>query len=81
MPRANALQAFGTTVRQLRESQEISQEELGYRAGLHRNYVGGIERGTRNPSLLNLLKLAKGLGLTPTELFVAFDTRSTRRAP
>lgn len=60
---------FGMKVRQLREKRGWSQEELAGRAGLHWTYVGGIERGERNPSLKNILRLAKALGASPRELF------------
>jgi transcriptional regulator with XRE-family HTH domain len=50
----------------------ISQEEFADRAGLHRTYVGGIERGERNVSLENIVKLARALGRNPGELFKRF---------
>ncbi|MCT7955990.1 helix-turn-helix domain-containing protein [Laspinema palackyanum] len=62
------LQKFGDRVRMLRKSQNLSQEQLAERSGLHRNYIGGIERGERNMALLNILRLAKALGVTPSEL-------------
>jgi transcriptional regulator with XRE-family HTH domain len=62
--------AFGLAVRQLREDRQLSQEELGYEADVHRNYVGGVERGELNASLASIVKLAKGLGVTPSELLV-----------
>jgi transcriptional regulator with XRE-family HTH domain len=60
---------FGTTVRALREELGYSQEELAERAGLHRNYVGGIERGERNVALENIVKLAKALSVSSKALF------------
>jgi transcriptional regulator with XRE-family HTH domain len=62
------LKKFGDRVRMLRKSQNLSQEQLAERSGLHRNYIGGIERGERNVALLNILRLAKALGVTPSEL-------------
>ncbi|HVJ08354.1 MAG TPA: helix-turn-helix transcriptional regulator [Acidisarcina sp.] len=64
---------FGTRLRQLREERGYSQEELAERAGLHRNYVGGIERGERNVALENIIKLAKALSVTPADLFADFS--------
>jgi len=64
---------FGTRLRQLRDERGYSQEELAERAGLHRNYVGGVERGERNVALENIVKLAKALSVKPDELFADFS--------
>ena len=61
---------FGTRVRDLRRIQGISQDELAYRAGLHRNYVSDVERGQRNVSLLAIYSLAKGLNVNVEALFI-----------
>ena len=58
----------GRKVRELREARGWSQEELGFEAGLHRNYIGGIERGERNVAIVNIAKLAKALGTRPCDL-------------
>ena len=58
----------GTRLRGLREKRGWSQEELGFKSGLHRNYIGGIERGERNVGLVNVAKLAKALGIRPRDL-------------
>lgn len=59
---------FGKNLRKLRLSKNLTQEELADRAGLHFTYVGQIERGVRNPSLVNLYKLAKALKVTGGQL-------------
>jgi transcriptional regulator with XRE-family HTH domain len=62
-------QKFGKRLRALRQAKGYSQEELAFKAKLDRTYVGGIERGERNPSLKNIAILAKALGVPITELF------------
>jgi transcriptional regulator with XRE-family HTH domain len=69
--RSQASVALGLAVRELRRRAGISQEELGFRSGLHRTYVGGIERGERNPSWINIVRLAQALSVTPAELVAA----------
>lgn len=59
---------FGSRVRLLRQHQNLSQEELAQRAGIDRTYVGGVERGERNLSLLNVKRLADALGVTARDL-------------
>lgn len=59
----------GKRIRQLRLDMGISQEELGFRTGLDRTYISGIERGKRNPSLKNIAKLAAALKVRVEHLF------------
>lgn len=59
---------FGIRVRQLREQKGISQEQLGYDTGLHRTYVGQIERAEKNITLRNIAKIAKELDVNISEL-------------
>jgi transcriptional regulator with XRE-family HTH domain len=63
-----ALQAFGHRVRAAREAKGLSQEGLADLAGLHRTYVSSAERGARNVSLTNILRLAGALDVRPGEL-------------
>lgn len=60
---------FGERIKHLRISVSLSQEELSFRSGLHRNYISDVERGRRNISLKALDKLAKGLGIALRDLF------------
>ena len=60
---------FGKKLRELRKKTNLSQEELGFRAGIHRTYVGSIERGEQNISVDNIHKLAKALKISVSELF------------
>ncbi|MEA3436357.1 MAG: helix-turn-helix transcriptional regulator [Thermodesulfobacteriota bacterium] len=57
------LRRFGNNVKKFRKAKDWSQEDLAKKAGLHRTYVGSIERGERNASLINIDKLAKVLGV------------------
>jgi transcriptional regulator with XRE-family HTH domain len=63
-------QELGKRVRTRRARLEISQEDLADRSGLHRTYVGHLERGEVNPSLLNILKVAAALDIDAGELVV-----------
>lgn len=65
----NIKNMFGNTVRTIRLSMGISQEELAFLCGLHRAYISDIERGTRNVSLENIAKIAHAFGLSPKDLF------------
>lgn len=62
------LKKFGQKLRDERAKKGLSQEELADEAGIHRTYVGMIERGQKNVTLKNLKKLAKALKLTLEEL-------------
>ena len=60
--------AFGRALRELRTERGISQERLAEIADLDRTYVSGIERGERNPSLTNIVKLADAVGVKVSDL-------------
>jgi len=59
---------FGERLRFLRNSQNLSQEKLGMKADLHRTYIGMIERGEKNITLVNLQKLAMALDIPLKDL-------------
>lgn len=64
--------AVGRRVRELRRQLKISQEELAARSGLHRNYVGSVERGERDIGISAVGQLAKALGTTLAGFFERF---------
>ena len=63
------LAQVGKRIRNLREDRGLSQEVLAEKSTLHRTYIGGVERGLRNPSLKSLQRIAKGLGVGVVDLF------------
>jgi transcriptional regulator with XRE-family HTH domain len=64
---------FGFAVKDRREALGLTQEEFADKAGIHRTYLSDIERGTRNVSLINIERVAKGLSLKTSELFQAVE--------
>ena len=58
----------GLRIRRCREKKNLSQEELAFEAGLHRAYIGQIERGEKNIGVQNLEKIAKALGIKTSSL-------------
>jgi transcriptional regulator with XRE-family HTH domain len=62
------LRALGAAVKRLRTRAEVSQERLSLEAGLHRNYVGRLERGELSPTFEPLVGIARALGVEPEEL-------------
>jgi transcriptional regulator with XRE-family HTH domain len=71
---------FGRRVRQLRHAKGLSQEGLADRADIHRTYIGGIERGERNPTLTMIMRLAEALGVPPTRLLGETEPGVNERA-
>ena len=67
------LRKFGQNVRRKREAYRISQESLAEIADLDRTYVGGIERGERNPTIISAVRIAKALRVCLDELCEEID--------
>lgn len=59
---------FGANIRHRRERQGLSQEALAAKAGLHRTYIGSIERGERNVAIRNIVRIAQSLSCRPAQL-------------
>lgn len=73
MTRDAILRRFGKTLRELRTERGLSQERLAELAAVDRNYIGQIERAERNPAVVNVVKIAKALGVSPSDLFRGFN--------
>ncbi len=67
-PEAQVLVSFGESVRKHRQARGLSQEKLAELADLHRTYIADIERGTRNVGVINIVRLAQALNLSPARL-------------
>ena len=63
------LKWFGSRIRKFRHQKNLSQEELAELVGIDRTYVGGVERGERNLSLINIKKLSDALGIKIKDIF------------
>jgi transcriptional regulator with XRE-family HTH domain len=61
--------AVGKALRERRLERGLSQEDLALESGVHRNYVGGIERGERSPTIATIVKLCACLDAKPADLF------------
>lgn len=69
------MEKFGRRVKKIRQEIGISQEELAFRANLHRTYISSIEMGKRNVSLVNIEKLAKSLDCEISSFFTENKTK------
>ncbi|AYN19500.1 helix-turn-helix domain-containing protein [Alcaligenes aquatilis] len=65
--------AFGQVVRTARLEQDVAQETLAHRAGIERSHMGKIERGEHMPTLIMILRIAKGLNCNASELIAAME--------
>jgi transcriptional regulator with XRE-family HTH domain len=79
MHRHDTLRRFGRTVRSFRTTAGLSQEDLADRAEIHRTYIGGIERGERNPTLMMICRLAEALEIRPSQLLESDAGDAERR--
>ena len=68
--RSPLLKAFGNAVREYRKAQGFSQEGFAHYCGLDRSYMGGVERGERNVTFLNILRIAKAMQCQPSDLLI-----------
>ncbi len=62
------IESFGKHLKELRNKENLTQQEFASKSGLHRNYIGMIERGERNPSLINLEIIARTFNISLSEL-------------
>lgn len=69
MENREILLKFGQRVREIRKQKNLTQEDLSFKADLHRTYIGMIERAEKNITLLNIEKIAKALNVNIKELF------------
>lgn len=72
------LAEFGARLRELRHNARLTQEALALNSGIDRSYVGQVERGERNISLENIVKLANGLGVAPYKLLEPSQNKKSR---
>jgi len=78
--RMDARAIFGRNMRRIRQARGYSQEKLGELAGLHRTYIGAVERGEQNVSLLNIAQIAAALHVPVSDLVAGLpDPRATYR--
>lgn len=73
MTEETLVRGFGALVKRLRLEAGLSQERLGELSGLHRNYVGAIERAERTPSIVTADRLARALGTTLATVFAELE--------
>ena len=67
------LEQIGNRIRELRIEADLSQEKLAFESELDRTYIGSVERGERNISVINIIALCKALKVKPSDLFKNLD--------
>ena len=70
---------LGQAIRKHREQLDLTQEELAEKAEVHRTYLADIERGTRNPSIESIRRVAYALRIPTSELFETAETNSSSK--
>ena len=78
--KSKIIEKFGLIIKELRISEKLSQEELADLTGFHRTYIGMIERGERNLSLINIERFAKAFKLTPSQLLNKIDLKKRTKS-
>lgn len=73
MPASKILDRFGQRIRELRKQKDMTQEQLADRANLHNTYIGAVERGEKNISMINVERVVKALGVSLAEFFSIFQ--------
>lgn len=68
--RLAAEKRLGKAIRTIRLDKDWSQEQLSFECGLHRTYIGAVERGEKNLTLKNLVKIAKSLGVNASDIML-----------
>ncbi len=66
---------FGRILQELRTERGLSQEKLGFESNYHRTYISQLERGQKNPSLEAIFRLARVLGIRPSEMIRRIESR------
>jgi transcriptional regulator with XRE-family HTH domain len=75
------LRALGVAVREARKRERLSQEALSLSTGVHRNYIGGLERAEREPTVRTIASLARGLGCNVSDLFIRAEAIMGTQTP
>ena len=75
MDEASIKQVFGKRLREIRHDKGLSQEALAHACELDRTYIGGIERGERNISLINIVRIARALEIDPLKLMTSLSEK------
>ncbi len=73
------VEKLGQVIRERRSEAGFSQESFAFKVGIHRTYIGAVERGERNVSLQNMMRIAEALGVKVSELVGEAEVRAGRR--